>query len=168
MHADRQLQIILRTNKNIDDYEIGRLLHELSMPIEHLMRFNNWRIKPKEDSNLNINQIRNISLRVEFERTHEWELVLSLGLIGGGYLAKSFCEELGKQLAQMLIDYIFQKQKIYIFPSEGCKTPLLIFEQGKESPTTTKVAEALGVSQMANVTKIEIFRLIQIGKRPAG
>jgi len=163
MHADRQLNIIIRTNRNIDDYEIGRLLHELSMPIEHLMRINNWGINSKEDDRLIINQIRNISLRVEFERTHEWELILSLGLIGSGYLAKSFCEELGKQLAQMLINYIFQKQKVHIFPSEECNTPLFIFGQDKELPATIKVAEALGVSQMANVTKIEIFRLIQIG-----
>jgi len=157
MHADRQLKIIFRTNKNIDDYEMGRLLHELSMPIEHLMRINSFSINKMKDD---INQVRNISLRVEFERTHEWELILSLGLIGSGYLAKSFCEELGKQIAQMLIDYIFHKQKVHMFANEESNTPLLIYE--KDNPTAIEVAEALGLSQMANVTKIEIFRLIQI------
>jgi hypothetical protein len=56
------------------------------------------------------------SIRVEIERTNEWQLILKFVLnnagVVGGLIAAGFFMELGKQLAQKLSEHLFQDQKL--------------------------------------------------------
>jgi hypothetical protein len=142
-----KLRIILDQYQRPDDLHetsVGHLLQELAIPL-HAWQFRN---RPKH------------SLRVQFERTHEWELLVALTLFGAGLLSKSFCDEFGKQLARKLIDHLFPAGEATVKPgNDPASKPLL---SGKDSCDRDKLAEALGASQMANVQRIEIIRIIEI------
>lgn len=57
------------------------------------------------------------SMKVEFERTHEWELVFTLILVKvavvGGLFAAGFLPEFGKEVAKRLSQKLFRDQKLH-------------------------------------------------------
>jgi hypothetical protein len=154
MDPQIELKLIIRLDQTqssgrFHDQRVGGLLQELAVPLRY------WR-----DQNGRPLPAYNETLRVQFERTHEWELVVGLALVGVGLLSKSFCDEFGKQLAQKLINHLFPDGEAAVKSEDGPNSPTLL--DGKESRDSDKVAEALGASQMANVQRIEIIRIIVV------
>src|SRR5262249_23646864 len=98
------------------------------------------------------------SMQTSIEQLHEWEVILVLTLVGAGVLANGFCEELGKQLAQRLVQRLFRGPTTVHAGDKA--TPLL---SSADSRDPVKLSAALGVPQMANVKVIEIVRVLEIG-----
>lgn len=153
MEAGRQLILVIQEygQGRLEDGAICDLLAELAMPLSD----KGWDMYPVP---------LDASLRVEFERTHEWELVLRLSLIGTGFFEKSFCEQLSKQLAQKLIRRLFPDGKGSVRLSRdndspsSPPTPALIEEH--EAKSIERVEEALGISHMAHVDKMIVRRIL--------
>ena len=126
----------------LDGLALGELFQDLVVPLS------SWQLRDG----------RSHCLRVEFERTHEWELLVGLLITGAGLLAKGFCEEFGKELARKLIK-MYSEREAEIKTVD--QTPRVLVER-PESKSIEAVSRALGVDQMAEVSSITIARVIEV------
>jgi hypothetical protein len=46
------------------------------------------------------------SIKIEIERTHEWEIIVGLVITGSGIFAKAVLETLGKRLGNWVADQV--------------------------------------------------------------
>jgi hypothetical protein len=116
-------------NWNVNEVEVGSLLNQL---IEEPFHF----AKVGEDG----------SIQVEVQRTHEWEIVVGLALIGSGIFLKGALTELGKRFGGWLADRMgkLRTQQNPEVRSQGATTvvvnPLALNEAS--AAITTLVANA--------------------------
>lgn len=95
---------------NVSDIELGSFLGSLTDEPKRLAR-------RKEDG----------SIKIEVERTHEWEIVVGLVITGSAIFAKSFLETLGKRLGNLAADWLERKLKnlpVKVRAEEGNETEL--------------------------------------------
>ena len=111
---------------NVSDIDLGSFLGSLTDEPLRLAR-------GKEDG----------SIKIEVERTHEWEIVVGLVISGSAIFAKSFLETLGKRLGNLAADWLERKLK---------NLPVKVrAEDGKEAELSDVTVESR--SELENILK---------------
>jgi hypothetical protein len=98
--STRKLRIVIRHypedgHFNVSDIDVGPLIGGLTEEPIRLAR------GVPEDG----------SIKIEIERTHEWEIILGLAITGGGIFAKAVLETLGKRLVNWIADQVEKRLK---------------------------------------------------------